>query len=137
MAVMICDSAASIEYVVREKPRRPPAPTFVDHLYSCRYEYPEGVMVLSVKESPDMAATVAYFMAMRDKHPGGRAAKMYFSQMAYVAPDGSVLVSSNFKVLWVDVSGLRDGLGTPPPALSASAVAFHVAEIFLAYWGGA
>ena len=25
-------------------------PTWVDHLYSCRYQYPNGSMVLSVKE---------------------------------------------------------------------------------------
>ena len=34
-------------------------PTWVDHLYSCTYQYPSGSFDLSVKELPTIDATVA------------------------------------------------------------------------------
>ena len=37
------------------------APTWSGHLYSCRYVYPNGAFVLSVKELSSWAQTLAYF----------------------------------------------------------------------------
>src|SRR2546423_534010 len=40
-------------------------PTWLDHLYSCTYMYPDGSMALSVKELSSRAQTSAYFASLR------------------------------------------------------------------------
>src|SRR5713226_556802 len=42
----------------------PVAPTWADHLYSCQYVYPTGVISVSVKELSSHAETGAYFASL-------------------------------------------------------------------------
>jgi hypothetical protein len=132
---MICtpEAQADIAGALGVQTRQPPVPTWVDHLYSCRYEYPTGVMVLSVKELPDAAATTAYFTAIRDKYPGGGTVPG-LGDAAYLAPIGSALVRKDTKVLWVDVAGLPGQLGTPP--VSRADAAYRVAAVVMGCWTG-
>ena len=41
-----------------------PTKTWVDHTYSCPYEYPNGRFVLSVKELSSWAQTLGYFHSL-------------------------------------------------------------------------
>jgi len=135
-AKMICEAEAQgdITSAIGVSPNRVSTPTWVDHVYSCRYEYTGGAMVLSVKELPDAATTLAYFNAMRDKHPGGGTVPG-IGDAAYLAPDGSALVRKDFKVLWVDISGMPAQLGTP--AVSRADAAYRTAVAIMGCWTGA
>ncbi len=53
-AIQDIDSAIGVQAKVS-------APTWADHLYSCRYGYPTGSMVLSIKELWNWGQTSAYF----------------------------------------------------------------------------
>lgn len=135
-AQMICADEAQreIQSALGVRPPRAPVSTWADHLYTCRYVYPDGVLVLSVKELPDAAATTAYYGAVRQRHSGGGDVPG-LGQAAYIAPGGSVLVRKDFKVLWIDVSGLPARFGQP--AMSSGDAAFRVAFVIMGCWTGA
>jgi hypothetical protein len=134
-AKMICATEAQgdIQAALGVRPKQPLVPTWVDHLYSCRYVYPTGVLVLSVKELASAAATSAYYDGMRAKYPGGGEVPG-IGEAAYIAPIGSVLVRKDFKVLWVDISGLPPQLGSP--AVSRADAAYRVAVVVMGCWTG-
>jgi hypothetical protein len=86
-------------------------PTWVDHVYSCRYMYPDGTMALSVKELSSRSATTAYFKSLRAQlgeaeHLSGVA------QGAFVTANGSLVLRKDYKVLLVDTSGLPEPFGS-------------------------
>src|SRR5690349_15767906 len=70
-AAMICQPEATGEVAIAlgVKTTTMPTATWVDHVYSCRYAYADGVMVLSVKELADDAAVTAYVTAARSALP--------------------------------------------------------------------
>lgn len=135
-AAMVCADEAQhdIQAALGVAPPKPPASTWADHLFTCTYTYPFGVMVLSVKELPDEASTQAYLADMRKQHPGGGELPG-LGQGAYEAPNGSMLVRKDFKVLWVDVTGLPDKFG--PLAVSRADAGFRVATVIIGCWTGA
>jgi hypothetical protein len=135
-ARMICadEAQGDIAAALGVRPPKPPVSTWADHLFTCRYTYPSGVLTLSVKELPDAAATAAYYDGMRQKYAGGGAVPG-LGEAAYVAPNGSALVRKDFKVLWVDITGLPAQFGQP--ALSRGDVAFRVASVIMGCWTGA
>jgi hypothetical protein len=108
-------------------------PTWADHLYSCGYQCREGTMVLSVKELSSWPQTYSYF---------GRLAKtmhrtipiLGLGQGAFRVRDGSVVVRKDWKILVVDISGLRGKIGSPP--YSPRNVALAVAAVILGCWSG-
>jgi hypothetical protein len=135
-AKMICGSEAAGEISARlgVQLSQPPAPTWSDHLYSCRYGYPSGVLVLSVKELTDAAATADYYAAMQHS-VADQVAVTGLGDAAFAGPDGSTFVRKDFKVLRVDVAGLPAQFGQPPR--SRADVASTAATIVMNCWTGA
>jgi hypothetical protein len=62
---MICKVKAQteIDEALGQSTTSVTTPTWVGHLYSCNYQYPEGTITLSVKELSSQAETTAYFGA--------------------------------------------------------------------------
>jgi hypothetical protein len=134
-AKMICEPEAADEIAAAlgVKPSQPPTATWADQVYTCRYTYSVGTMVLSIKELPDEAATTAFYTTAQDSLPS-HTAILVLGQNGFVGPDGSTYVRKDFKVLQVDVSKLPDSFGKPPT--SRSDAAFLVAAVIMGCWTG-
>ena len=134
IARMVCaeEAAGEIAQVVGAK-ASVTAPTWADHLYSCGYHYSEGTMVLSVKELSSWTQTYAYFDKLAETLQKTAPVKG-LGQGAFVVSDGSVVVRKDWKILLVDISGLRGMVGSPPN--SRSEVALDAAAVILDCWSG-
>lgn len=108
-------------------------PTWQAHLYSCRYTYPTGSFVLSVKELSSWAQTAAYYRTLGTKLGNARTLQG-LGQGAFQTTDGSVVVRKDWKVLLVDSSSLPASFGIPPT--SSGDVAVTVADVILGCWAG-
>jgi hypothetical protein len=134
-AKMICEPEAVGEVAVALGVRTSavPAGTWSDHVYSCKYVYPDGVMVLSVKELTDEASTTAYYTAAQQGL--ARTTQMnVLGQTGFAGPDGSLYVRKDFKVLHVDVAGLPQRIGQA--GYSRADAAFRVAAVVMSCWTG-
>jgi hypothetical protein len=133
---MICAPEAQIEIATALglHTTRPATPAWVNHLYSCRYVYRGSEIVVSVKELTDDNTTTGYFDSL-ERRLGKRDAIGGVGQAAFDAPDDSVVVRKDFKVLDVDVSGLPMQFGQP--LISRSAAAMRVALLVMGCWTGA
>ena len=109
------------------------APTWVDHAYACRYRYPDGVISMTVKELDDAAGTQRYYDAL-GALLGRQPDAIAFGQGAFITTDGSVVVKKDWKVLFVDVSGLPAQFG--PSRLVHSDAAVSVAAAIMGCWTG-
>jgi hypothetical protein len=107
--------------------------TWVNHKYSCRYDYPNGSFELSVKELSSWNQTLAYFHGL-GAQLGETQTLGNLGQGAFRTSRGDVAVRKDWKVLLVDVSGLPSQFGVP--ATSATDVAFTVADLILGCWNG-
>jgi hypothetical protein len=108
-------------------------PTWVDHVYSCYYRYPNGKFELTVKELSSWPETLATFASIG--HEQGRDASIpNLGQGAYQTHNGSTVVRKDWKILTVDISGLPAQFGKPPT--SRGDVAVTVADLILACWAG-
>jgi hypothetical protein len=132
---MICQPEATGEVAIAlgVKTTTMPTATWADHVYSCRYAYSDGVMVLSVKELPNEAATTAYFTAARGSLPSSSAVRV-LGLDGFAGPDGSLYVRKDFKVLHVDVSALPETFGAP--SRKRADAAFTVAAVIMTCWTG-
>jgi len=108
-------------------------PTWVDHLYTCRYQYPDGTMVLSIKELSSWPQTKGYY-AMLGNQLGNIGPLGNHGQGAFTTGDGSVVVRKDWKVLLVDISGLPAQFGVP--TTSKADVADTVSDVILGCWAG-
>lgn len=108
-------------------------PTWVDHLYSCRYTYPNGYFALSVKELSSWSETYSYFDTLGHTL-GDTGAVKNLGQGAFTTTDGSIVVRKDWKVLLVDISGLPAQFGVP--ATSRDDVAYTIADVILGCWAG-
>ncbi len=108
-------------------------PSWVDHLYSCRYQYPDGSMVLSVKELSSWTQTKGYF-AMLGRQLGDTGPLGNLGQGAFTTTNGSVVVRKDWKVLLVDITGLPPQFGVPPT--SKADIADSVSDVILGCWSG-
>lgn len=134
IATMICrykavqelDSAIGVDATVS-------TPTWVDHLYSCRYGYPTGSMLLSVKELSSWGQTKAYFQQL-GRQMGHARTIQNLGQGAFQTTNGSMVVRKDWKVLLVDSAGLPAQFGQPPT--SSGDVAVTVADVILGCWSG-
>jgi len=134
-ARMVCAEEAQqeIEAALGVHLSEPLAPTWLDYVYSCRYVFPTGVIVLAVKELPDAASTLAYFMLLQNK-AGQPVWLEDLGEAAFAGPDGSAVVRKDFKVLQVDVSGLPDKFGQS--SLTRAEAARQVAIVIMECWPG-
>ncbi|HUJ67844.1 MAG TPA: hypothetical protein VLX59_20030 [Acidimicrobiales bacterium] len=108
-------------------------PTWVHHLYSCRYSYPTGSMVLSVKELSSWAQTKGYLRTLAEQM-GKTQSLNGLGQAAIQTTDGSIIVRKDWKVLLVNSAGLPGEFGQPPT--SSRAAAESVADVILGCWNG-
>jgi hypothetical protein len=109
-------------------------PTWADHVYSCRYLYPNGATVVSVKELSSAAETTAYFTSLRAQLGESQRLKGV-AQGAFVTKDGSLVLRKDYKVLFVDTSGLPVPFGSG--FTTRSQVAVGVGITVLGCWTGA
>ena len=109
------------------------APTWADHVYACRLLYPSAHIDLSVKELSSWTQTYGYFDTLKSRL-GTTGAINGLGQGAFQAPDGSVVVRKDWKVLLVDPAGLPAQFGVPPT--SSADVAVTVADVILGCWAG-
>jgi hypothetical protein len=135
-AKMVCapEAQADLANVLGVSPVSPLTPTWVDHLYSCRYVYADGVMVLSVKELFNRTQTTAYFN-MLGAQLGRTGSLNGLGQGAFTTTAGDVVVRKDYKVLLVDISRLPTQFGVPQT--SSADVAITVADIIMGCWSGA
>ncbi|MBV8463105.1 MAG: hypothetical protein JO368_07415 [Acidimicrobiales bacterium] len=108
-------------------------PTWTDHVYACRYRYPDGSFELTVKELSSWPQTLAYYAAFGRKE-GLTPTVPRLGQGSFQTDNGSMVVRKDWKVLQVDISGLPDQFGHPPT--SRGDVAVTVADVILACWSG-
>ena len=108
-------------------------PTWFAHAYSCRYRYPNGEFVLTVKELSSWPQTVAYFTAL-GREQGRSLTVPRLGQGSFQTTNGSMVVRKDWKILTVDISGLPAQFGRPPT--SRGDVAVTVADVILACWSG-
>jgi hypothetical protein len=135
-AQMICATEAQrdIAESLGVTPTRVTTPTWVDHVYSCTYEYPNGSFTMSVKEMDNLAQTKAYFDELGTKL-GRQPGSIALGQGAFATTNGSMVVRKDFKVLLVDISKLPDQFGQPPQ--KRSDVALSAAAVLMSCWTGA
>ncbi len=109
-------------------------PTWVDHVYSCNYAYPTGVIAVSVKELSSRAETAAYFASLHGQLGESQHLKGV-AQGAFVTKDGSLVLRKDYKVLLVDTTRLPVPFGS---GFSTRAqVAVGVGITVLGCWTGA
>ena len=132
-AKMVCAPEAQAEMAqsLGVQPVQVTAPTWVDHLYSCRYVYPDGSFALSVKELSSTAETTAYYDGL-GAQLGRRPDRIALGQGAYLTANGSLVVRKNYKVMLVDVSQLPAQFGNPAQAPPDTALS--IAAIIMTCW---
>jgi hypothetical protein len=135
-AKMICEKEAQddIAASLGVKTVSITTPTWVDHVYSCTYVYPNARITLSVKEMSTTPETTAYFDAQA-KALGKRSGRVAIGQGAFQTTIGDAVVRKDWKVLTVDISKVPASFGQPPE--TAPQVALSVAATILGCWTGA
>jgi hypothetical protein len=137
-AKMICETEAQTdiyESATGVKTTSITTPTWNDHVYACDYVYPGGVKIaLSVKEVSNEAETTDYFDSLKTKLHDTKDVQG-LGDGAFQAPDGSVVVRKDYKILLVDVSNLPDQFGVP--VASRGDVAINVGATIMGCWTGA
>jgi hypothetical protein len=130
---MICnrETQANFRQSLGVPPTQVTSPTWVDHVYTCRYVYPSGVLTLSVKELSSAAETTSYYDQL-GRALGRRPDRIALGQGAFLTTNGSLVVRKNYKVMDVDVSQLPTQFGSPP--LVPSDVALSAAAIIMTCW---
>jgi hypothetical protein len=133
---MVCAREAQSELVtsLEAQPTLVTTPTWMDHVYSCKYMYPDGVIALSVKELKNAAATTLYFNSLANQF-GRRPQGLAIGQGAFYTTNGSVIVRKDYKVLDIDVSQLPPRFGNL--GLGPSDAALSVAATIMSCWRGA
>jgi hypothetical protein len=134
IAKMVCSRQAQKEIAETLGERASVSrPTWSGHAYSCRYKYPEGDFVLTVKELSSWPQTFAHFATLA-RTQGRSDSVPNLGQGAFQTGNGSMVVRKDWKILTVDISGLPPQFGKP--ATSRGDVAVTVADLILACWAG-
>jgi hypothetical protein len=134
-ATMICEDEArgDIDEALGIPVDRIEQPTWADQLYTCRYVYPSGSFVVSVKELGSPDATTAYMGELATRLGTDRLLDG-LGEGAFVTTNGSVVVRKDLKVLLVDDTGLPPQLGSPP--VDPPEAALVVAKTIMGCWTG-
>jgi hypothetical protein len=128
------DAQKDIAGALGVTPTNVESPTWHDHLFTCRYDYPDGSFALSVKELTGDAQTVAYIVQLAGKL-GKLAPLDGIGESAFYTRNGSIVARKDDKVLLVDVSDLPPKFGNPPaPPAAASRT---IATVIMGCWSGA
>ncbi len=108
-------------------------PTWVEHVYSCRYQYSNGHFEMSVRELSSWSQLYAYYDS-EQKLLGDTGALGNLGQGAFTTRNGSIIVRKDWKVLYVDIAGLPAQFGKPPT--TRADVAYTIAAVILTCWDG-
>ena len=102
---MICAEEAQkdIAQILGVTPTQVTPPTWVDHVYSCQYVYPNGVITLSVKELSSTPETKAYFDGLGAAQ-GRRPGTIELGDGAFHTTTAASSCARTYKVLDIDVS---------------------------------
>jgi len=131
---MICQPAAraDIASVLGVQETTVTTPTWLDHLYSCAYVYPQGKVVLSVKELINATTTSNYFDAVLHEY-GVTQRLTGYGQAAWLLRNDDLVVRKNYKVLLVDVQGIPAHFTA---TLNRADVARSIAAVIMGCWTG-
>jgi hypothetical protein len=102
------------------------------HLYSCTYAYPNGKIVLSVKEMSNADETTAYFNGITQKFGTGNQL-IGLGQRAWVLKNSDVVVRKDYKVLFVNVAGIPAQFS---PLMRRSDASISIASVIMGCWKG-
>lgn len=108
-------------------------PTWVDHVYACRYVYPNASISLSLKELDSAAQTTRYFDGLALQL--GRTENLAMGEGAFLTGTGSLVVRKDWKVLHIDVSQVPATFGQN--GLRHRETAISIAFAILGCWTGA
>ena len=133
-AKMICspDGQAALSTALNVTAKRVTTPTWVDHLYSCTYQYDSGSFSVSVKELPTIPATIDYYNALKAKSTVAQPVAL--GQAGFMTTDNTSIVRKDNKVLDIDVTKLPAQFGQPPR--SRTDVSLTIAVALLGCWTG-
>jgi hypothetical protein len=135
-ALMVCGPEISKDVTKILAPPQAPTTTttWTDHLYTCTYHLRAGLLVLSVKESPDTATATAYFEGLRRQL--GITTQLTLAQglgnPGYESAGGTVVILKDGKTLRVDTTGMPPASG--PSRLSRADLAYEIASDILGCW---
>jgi len=134
-ARMICGAEIRADVTKILGLKSPPATTsrWADHLYTCTYRLPRGDLVVSVKESPDAAATKSYFQARRQQS-GSPDTLAGLTPSAFGTPTGTVVLVKDNNTLTVDATALPTQFGTQHQ--KRTDLAYELASVILGCWTG-
>jgi hypothetical protein len=132
---MVCEQEARSEIAqeLGEHATRVSHPTWERHLYSCTYHYPQGSVVLSVKELSSRSQTQRYVDALASSL-GATTPLDGIGQHAFEVRNGSVVVQKDYKVLLVNTTGIHAPFTSG--ATGNINVAQTVASVIMACWSG-
>jgi len=135
-AKMICAPKTQTELagVLGVHTTQPVVPTWINHLYSCRYTYHNAFMVLSVKELSSQSQTNAYFTSIAHRLGQSQRPSLLDRGAFFTTKNRSAVVRKDYKVLLVDITGLPAQFGAPPE--TRADVAVKVAATIMGCWTG-
>jgi hypothetical protein len=133
-AKMICtdETRNNITTVLAVAPDPNPVSSWRGGTYTCTYRLPAGSIVLSVHESADVPAAIAYTTALRPSLSGAKDL-VGLSDLAFGTADGLVALQKDNDTLRVDTSGL-----TKQSKLYAHRAdfAYEIAAVIMGCWTG-
>ena len=135
-AKMICahETQTELAAVLGVHTTQPVVPAWTDQLYSCRYTYHDGFMVLSVKELSSRAQTDGYFTSLAHRLGQAQRPQAIDRGAFFTTRNSSVVVRKDDKVLLVNISGLPARFGAPP--YTRADIAIKVAAAIMDCWTG-
>jgi hypothetical protein len=135
-AKMICAHRTQTELasILGVRTTQPVVPTWTNHLYSCRYTYHNGFMVLSVKELSGKTQTDAYFTSIAHRLGQSQRPSAIARGAFFTTKNRSAVVRKDYKVLLVDITGLPAQFGAPPQ--TRADIAIKVAATIMDCWTG-
>jgi hypothetical protein len=134
-ARMVCEKEGQVEIAAALGVKgRVATPTWnkQQHLYSCTYAYPNGKIVLSVKEMSSADETTAYFNSITKKFGTGNQL-IGLGQGAWVLKNSDAVVRKDYKVLLVNVAGIPARFS---PLLRRSDASTSIAAVIMGCWKG-
>lgn len=135
LAAMVCgdDVRGDITKVLSLPSQPETAATWADQLYTCTYRLPMGPLVLSIKQSADVTAAHAYYLADR-KRIGSTMDTAGLGEYAYRTTSGVVGLVKDNLTLTVDATGLPAQFGAQ--GQKRTDLAYEVASVILGCWTG-
>ena len=133
---MICarETQKEIAGTIGVRTTQPVIPTWISHLYSCRYTYHNSFMVLSVKELSNQTQTDAYFTSIAHRLGQSQRPSPIYRGAFFTTTNRSAVVRKDYKVLLVNITGLPAHFGAP--AENRADVAIKVAATIMGCWTG-